>query len=216
MVQFDSESFSKDAKIARYAYQYGGITSDESIAIHLKLLENFDLTTLRDDRQKIAFWVNVYNGATNYAIIKYRVQKSMKEDPQFFKIPLLIIGDDTFSLDDIEHGILRRNARKHLDRNDPKLQYMVHTVDYRIHFALNCGALSCPSIAFYKVTLLNEQLEKATQSFVTQEFYVNDENRTITCSSLFEWYKVDFGNQFLNNPRYKGYDVLLKEYDWSI
>lgn len=216
MVQFDSESFSKEAKIARYAYKYDGITTYESMVIHLKLLEIFDLGTLQDDRQKLAFWINVYNGMTNYAIIKWGIKVSMKENPTFFKNPLFKIGDYEFSLDDIEHGILRRNARKHLEKNDPKLQYMVGILDYRIHFALNCGAVSCPAIAFYTLARLEEQLEQATQSFVTQEFHVHHENKTIHCSSLFEWYKMDFENQFLNNPRYKGYSVLLKEYDWSV
>ncbi len=213
---FDSTSFSKDLKIARYVYQYGGAVDQKLIKKHLEQIREVDLTTLVTDEEKIAFWINVYNGMTNYAIIQYEVKQSMKEDLHFFKHPLFKIGAMSFSLDDIEHGILRRNARNHIETHDPKLAYTVTAIDYRIHFALNCGAHSCPAIAFYTVTSLKEELAIAETSFVSQEFIINDEDETIFCSSLFEWYKADFGNQFLQDPKYDRYAVTLKEYDWRI
>lgn len=213
---FDSRSFSKDLKIARYEYQYGGVVHQELIQKHLAQLVEVDLTTLVSDEEKTAFWINVYNGMINYAMILYEVKQSMKDDPLFFKHLLFKIGALSFSLDDIEHGILRRNARNHIETHDPKLAYTVTAIDYRIHFALNCGAHSCPAIAFYTVTSLKEELVIAETSFVSQEFIIDDENQSISCSSLFEWYKTDFGNQFLQDPKYNGYRINLKEYDWSI
>ena len=56
----------------------------------------------------------------------------------------------------------------------------------------------------------------AETSFVSQQFVVDHSNKTISCSSLFECYKTDFGNQFLQDPKYKEYAVTLKEYDWRI
>ncbi len=50
-----------------------------------------------------------------------------------------------YSLDDIEHGILRCN-RPHpggdimLTNEDPRLEFTMTTLDPRIHFALVCGA----------------------------------------------------------------------------
>lgn len=51
-----------------------------------------------------------------------------------------------YSLDDIEHGVLRGN-RPHpsspeplLRDGDPRLQFVMSRVDPRIHFALVCGA----------------------------------------------------------------------------
>ena len=87
---------------------------------------------------------------------------------------------------------------------------------FRIHFALNCGALSCPPIAYYQAERIDQQLGMAMDSFVGAEFIVNEVSKTIICSSLFDWYRADFVGVFLNDPRYRGFQVQLKPYDWSI
>lgn len=213
---FDATLFSRDLKIERYAYQYGDTVNMILIEDYLKHLKAVNLTQQINDAAKLAFWINVYNGMTNYGIIKLGIKESMKEQADFFKKPLCMIGELEFSLDDIEHGILRRNARKHISNNNPKLGLMVDKVDYRIHFVLNCGATSCPAIAYYTEVGLEEELTQAETSFVSQEFIVNHEEKTIQCSALFEWYKEDFGNRYLNDPNYHDYRVFLNEYDWNI
>ncbi|MFZ8458418.1 DUF547 domain-containing protein, partial [Staphylococcus aureus] len=78
-----------------------------------------------------------------------------------------------FSYDDIEHGILRKSsikwslgyAKKWFPSTKEKL-LRVNKVDYRIHFALNCGAKSCPPIAFYDDAKLDAQLDIATKAYL--------------------------------------------------
>ena len=77
------------------------------------------------------------------------------------------------SLDDIEHGILRRSKIKWSEGYFNKLfpskfekENRVNKVDYRIHFALNCGARSCPPIAFYDPEKLDKQLDVATMIYL--------------------------------------------------
>jgi thiol-disulfide isomerase/thioredoxin len=41
----------------------------------------------------------------------------------------------------------------------PHLAAVQKKVDYRIHFALNCGAKSCPPIVYYSPEKLDQQLE---------------------------------------------------------
>ncbi len=57
------------------------------------------------------------------------------------------VGSCLFTLDDIEHGVLRCN-RGHPSKNgvpafplpdDPRLSCVLKEFDPRIHFALNCG-----------------------------------------------------------------------------
>ena len=65
--------------------------------------------------------------------------------------------------------------------DDPRLQYALD-LDPRIHFALNCGAESCPPISVYSVDnadLLNKQLETAAQCFVgySKKFSVDSSKR---------------------------------------
>lgn len=77
--------------------------------------------------------------------------------------------------DDIEHGILRSNAvapasigallklpflaHPQFKKGDPRRGYAVSPLDPRIHFALVCGAKSCPPIKLYTPDNLDEGLQ---------------------------------------------------------
>jgi hypothetical protein len=78
------------------------------------------------------------------------------------------IGGQIFSLNDIENGLLRINrppatplCGAPFRKNDPRAAHCVSTFDPRIHFTLNCGALSCPPILSYSPNA--EELEKEIQ-----------------------------------------------------
>ena len=146
---FSSADFSKDLKIQKLNYQYGEEVDQTLIQSHLSAIQNVNLHHLSNDDQKKAFWINCYNGLTNYWIIHFGIKEQMREIADIFSHPSINIGSYSFSLDDIEHGILRQNARPRFEKQDDRFQLMVEQVDPRIHFALNCGALSCPPIAFY-------------------------------------------------------------------
>ncbi len=213
---FDSEKFSRDLKIQKAKYQSSETVDENLLSNYIKELKDVDLNKLTSDSSKIAFWINVYNGMTNYVIIQMKIKESMKEVEGIFKKKIFTIGATTFSLDDIEHGILRRNKRDVFEKNDFKQSLIVEKLDYRIHFALNCGANSCPLIAYYSSENLDNELAIAEAVFVGNEFFINSETQEITCSPLFDWYREDFENKFLDNPQFKDYQVLFKEYDWSI
>lgn len=213
---FDAGHFSKFMKTQKVRYQLAEAVLETEMEAQIDQLKRVGLSTLKTDQQKLAFWLNVYNGMTNYLTIRNKLKQHMKEIPDFFAANRVEIGGYWMSLDDIEHGILRRNARKHLPAESPILKWQVDQLDYRIHFALNCGALSCPPIAFYQADRIDQQLAMAVDNFVGTEFIVNEVSKTILCSSLFDWYREDFVDVFLNNPRYEGFQVQLKPYDWSI
>lgn len=56
------------------------------------------------------------------------------------------IGGRVYSLDDLEHGLLRGNkphpstGKTAFHQGDPRLQFVISELDPRIHFALVCGA----------------------------------------------------------------------------
>jgi hypothetical protein len=81
----------------------------------------------------------------------------------------------------------------------------VTEVDPRIHFALNCGAASCPPIRFYWVDKLDDQLDLATEVFLESTVTFHNEEHTVTITPLFDWYKMDFGNK-------RGIISFLKQY----
>ena len=74
---------------------------------------------------------------------------------QFFYQASYIIGGNVYSLNDIESGVLRANRKpvaalkRPFSRSDPRLEVALPEPEPRIHFALVCGARSCPPIKLY-------------------------------------------------------------------
>ena len=180
---------------------------------------------LNDADGKKAFWINIYNAY--YLILK--TQRKV-ESKTIYTVREIIIAGEKFSLDDIEHGILRKYRSKYSLGYLPKLlvsklilSLAVDYVDYRIHFALNCGAKSCPPIAFYKRENIESQLKMARYSFLEQETLINDNLKIIETTSLFNWYKADFGgdNEIKNiigdvfEKDLSSYSLKYTKYDWA-
>jgi hypothetical protein len=160
---------------------------------------------LGDDAGKKAFWINLYNGF---------VQLRLKQDPSgsrdkqaFFKDRTGIVAGHALSLDDIEQSLLRRSKTKAPGRQVRSFEetFGVRAVDYRVHFALNCGARSCPAITCYSQATLDVQLDRATRAYLAAETNY-DRNENIIClPELFSWYQADFGYE-------KGTWKMLQQY----
>jgi len=154
------------------------------------------LCQLYTDEEKNTFWINIYNAY--YQLLAGRINTQTK---RIFSKKQINIAQISFSLDAIEHGILRKYRWKksfgYLPNPFASLlirKLAVKEIDYRIHFALNCGAKSCPPIAFYTLEKLDKQLDDAMYSFLFSETTLDRENKTITTSKLLHWYQGDFGS----------------------
>jgi len=165
-----------------------------------KSLGSFDLKSLPERNQRLAFWINIYNTAVIHGVIELGLEKSVKEFSGFFNRVMYEIGSFRFSLNEMEHGILRGNRRhpygllKPFRRKDPRLEFAILPPDPRIHFALVCGARSCPPIGFYEADQIDFQLQLATESFVNSpQVKISPQERTVFISRIFKWYKSDFG-----------------------
>lgn len=180
---------------------------------------------LDTDERKKAFWINAYNA---FFLFLRREQGVAK--PGIFRRKLITLAGRPFSLDDIEHGILRKYRFKWSlgylpDPFAPPVvrRLAVSKTDYRIHFALNCGAASCPPIAFYTPEQLDRQLDLATHSFLEGETKVFPGKKEIHISRLFRWYLGDFGGhsgirrileQYLAIET-AGWKLVYRSYDWT-
>ncbi|HSE91863.1 MAG TPA: DUF547 domain-containing protein, partial [Methylomirabilota bacterium] len=89
---------------------------------------------------------------------------------------------------------------------DPRRALAIEPIDPRIHFALNCGARSCPPVGVYRAAALDRQLAVAARNFLNQEVGLDDRGR-VRCSRLLKWYGTDFG------PREALRDFLLAHLD---
>lgn len=165
---------------------YDGLQKEEGkLDEYLKLLrENPPNKAHWSDKEQMAYWINVYNAFTLKLILKHYPLESIKDiaggipyvntpwDIKFIKI-----GDEEYDLNNVEHGILRK------DFDEPL-----------IHVAVNCASVSCPK-------LLNEayEVEKLDQQFAEQaDYFINHSGEnTITkdklvLSRIFKWYSGDF------------------------
>ena len=159
-------------------------------------LASVRLDTLTARGEKLAFWINVYNALVLHGIVGLGVRRSVARAWNFFGRAVYRIGGFLFSPDDVEHGVLRGNRRRVLPpprpfgSRDPRCGFAISPLDPRIHFAINCGARSCPPVDVYRAEAIESQLDLATRGFVNTE--VTLEDGRIVCSRLFKWYRRDF------------------------
>jgi hypothetical protein len=141
--------------------------------------------------QQEAFLINAYNAFTVEKVLtRYPDIKSIWDFGKLFGNPFkdrffTLLGKQS-SLDDIEHGLLRKRYR-----------------EPRVHFALNCASVSCPMLReeAYAGHRLERQLEEQAVRFLSDR----SRNRfvpgspeagagagTLQVSKIFDWYKEDF------------------------
>lgn len=185
---------------------------------------------LQTEDEKLAFWLNIYNA---FIQIKLKENKGQYVNRSiFFSTKNITLAKQKLSLDDIEHGILRHSKNKfslgYLNKCFPnkfEKKHRLKTVDYRIHFALNCGAKSCPPIAFYKPESITQQLDLATNNYLKQEVFTNSLTNMVIVPKLMQWFKADFGGKsgILKLLREKGLippdtkpKIKYKAYNWTL
>jgi hypothetical protein len=189
---------------------YAGFRSDRS-----KLdayLANLADNPVREDwsgAEKMAYWINAYNAFTIQLIVKNFPVKSIMDlhDGKVWDVQWIELGDQTYTLNQIEHDILRSEYK-----------------DPRIHFAVNCAARSCPPLLnrAWTASNLEANLEKQARAFINNPKYNKITSNSVQVSRIFEWYAADFGNliDFLN--RYSttkikpGAAVSYLAYDWGL
>ena len=221
-MNLDHQSFSRSAKVMLNQYLSEEKYDLKPLGEFIQNLLRYNFDLLKLDADRLAFWINIYNGFTNYQIVKSGLKNSVFDQPDFFTNQCLIIGEMDFSLDDIEHGILRRNGERKNNKSrqfsagNKRSNLMVDMLDDRVHFALNCGGVSCPPIAFYEASKIGAQLDLAEESFSRSEFLIDHEKRIVECSSIFVWYRKDFGNRYLNEPELSRYKIIERPYIWKI
>jgi hypothetical protein len=143
-----------------------------------------DLAKPADRPAQVAYWINVYNALTlkgilrEYPIHSIRERTSRLGGYNMWRDLLIWVDNRTYSLDDIEHQILR-------NLGDP-----------RVHVALVCGAKGCPPLAkqAYTAKELDNQLTANGQRFFArpENLRVNPDGQ-IFVSPLLKWYGKDFG-----------------------
>jgi len=159
---------------------------------------------------QLAYWLNVYNAFTVKLILSEYPVQSIKDIHQGnpWDHAWISLGGKTYSLNQIENEFIMQRFR-----------------DPRIHFALNCGARSCPPLLneAYEPARLDAQLTARTTSFINNPQFNQPYATPARMSLLFEWYKADFKPDvisFLNTytpaPMHAELTLEYLPYDWTL
>ena len=164
---------------------YKGFEKDKSqLDVFLGYVEKTSLASLPSNNAKKAFWINAYNAYTIKLILNHYPVKSIldiKVDGKgAWDIPFAIIGGKTYTLNHIEHEILRK---KYTDPN--------------IHVGVNCASISCPALSNVAFTEKNIDtlLSKDMKKFINDPFRNTISASHLELSQIFNWFKDDFTKQ---------------------
>ena len=204
-------------------------------------LQQFDPAALRTREQQLSFWLNIYNFLVIDGIVDFNIRNSVQEEKGFFTKTSYRLGEYVFSLDDIEHGILRNNQRRpyalfrQFGGSDPRQKFSMSLPDSRVHCCFCCAAKSSPSLTIYMPKHIDRQLDKAvTRYLLTNGMRVDRDKKEIWLSRSFYWYRKDFESgsntlldfiidalkeknlgQFIREER-KHLTLRFMDYDWSL
>jgi Protein of unknown function, DUF547 len=208
--------------------------TDDSTEIFTGLLaaanENELAAQLDNDDKRLAFWLNIYNAFTQFTLKKN--PEKYKKRSAFYKEKMIVIAGKRMNLDAVEHDILRHSQIKwglgYIGKLFPgrfEKKFRVQHKDWRIHFALNCGAKSCPPIAFYKPEQINQQLKLSTINYLRSDCTYDSTTNRIGVPALMSWFRGDFGGRKKILPILREYKVIpenarpkvyFKKYDWDL
>jgi hypothetical protein len=150
--------------------------------------------------EQLAFWINAYNacmlrivvdhypirrgGVGLFGAIRNRVagypDNSVWQIRHVFTRDHCPVAGQRRSQDEIEHEIIR-----------PRFQ------EPRIHFAVNCAAVSCPVlwVDAYRGAELDEQLDRAVRQLMANPEHFRLERgspATLRLNKVLDWYREDF------------------------
>jgi hypothetical protein len=144
---------------------------------YLTELESLQPEHLSRD-EALAYWINMYNaaGLRLGAAAAREGAATVFGVPGAFTSPVVTVDGEALSLDQIEHGKIRRFG------------------DPRIHAALVCGAMSCPTLRREPYTGdVDRQLDQQMRQFLADgALRVVPADDGVVLSPIFSWFGRDF------------------------
>lgn len=206
---------------------YDGIARDYTFRVYLKELGAAQPDQLATDNARLALLCNAYNAFVIDGVIGHKIRDSVNNyvEPEtnsgFFDLKEHIFANETLSLNDIEHARIREVF------GDP-----------RVHVALVCAAVSCPSLRpeAYAGDRIDAQLDDQARLFANNPKHVafNAEENKVYLSRILSWYGDDWDRaggylpwlaeraedpalkEALRKAAADETDVAFFEYDWVL
>ncbi|KAM7253099.1 hypothetical protein ACFE04_025717 [Oxalis oulophora] len=223
---------------------YRSIHASEEFARYLRVVQELQRAELQDmsREEKLAFFINLYNMMAIHSILEWGFPAGPLERRRLFSEFKYVIGGCTYSLSDIQSGILRGNQRppynllKPFGAREKRSKVSLLEPEALIHFALVFGSRSGPALRCYSPGSIDEELTAAASGFLTGGGLIIDSNTKVaSANKILKWYSVDFGksemevlkfaSKYLETTESEGLLQLVGEghlkvmyqiYDWGI
>lgn len=211
--------------LGRVNYRRWKAEGADVLRVWLESLADVDLADFTDADARLALWLNAYNAIAISQVLEVYPIASIRPKVlgipnwlsflDFFTRSNTIIGGKKYSLNQIEHAILR-----------PEF------AEPRIHFALVCAAVGCPLLrrGAYFPESVRTQLEADASRFIHNPDKVryDAQKKTLYLSKIFKWYGEDFVKAAGSVAEYvggylgpeaavgDGWAIVFLPYDWNL
>ncbi len=179
------QKYVDSAAMVDYASWKASAADQQALDAYLAHLSAAHLDAASSREAQLAFWINAYNAVTVKGILREYPTSSIRNHTakvfgyNIWKDLLLPVDGRTFSLDQMEHEVLRKMGEP------------------RIHFAIVCASIGCPRLLnrAYTAERLDEQLTLNAKAFFADRGKLTyDASRgTIYVSPILQWFATDFG-----------------------
>jgi hypothetical protein len=188
----------------------------QDLHAYVRYVATTPVEQLATPNERLAHHINAYNALSMFNVIDLGLpasNASLVSRYQFFIGRKHQIGGITQSLYDYENFVIRKLGEP------------------RIHWVLNCSALSCPVLPRQPFTAaqLDAELERESRAFFadTRNLRVDHSTRTVFLSAILSFFPEDFVPAAASNliayakryspvPLDESYRVEFIPYDWTI
>jgi hypothetical protein len=211
--------------LGRVNYRRWKAEGGDVLRVWLESFADVDLAAFTDADARLALWLNAYNAIAISQVLEVYPIASIRPKVlgipnwlsflDFFTRSNSIVGGKKYSLNQIEHAILR-----------PEF------AEPRIHFALVCASVGCPLLrrGAYFPESVRTQLEADASRFIHNPDKVryDAQKKTLYLSKIFKWYEEDFVKAAGSVAEYvggylgpeaavgDGWAIVFLPYDWNL
>ena len=182
---------------------------------YIAYVAQYPANSIANPNARLAHYINSYNALSMYNVIASDVPKTHAgwAKVRFFYLRELRIGGREMSLYSYENDIIRK-------LKEP-----------RVHFALNCSAISCPILPKipFSAADLYQALDRETRKFFSENrnLRIDHSLKTVYLSELLDFYTEDFISEetpsliaYVNlySPEKipEDYAIDFIPYDWTV
>ena len=186
---------------------------------YVRFVADTPIAHLATGDEKLAHMINAYNALSMFNVIESGIPATHAglNKISFFINRKLRIGGEERSLYSFENDLIRPYTRS---IGEP-----------RVHFALNCSAVACPTLPRtpFTAAALQQQLARETAAFFArpENFRVDHAARTVWLSEILKFYTEDFvpahGQNLIEYTNHHAattapldYSVRFTPYDWTV